>query len=212
VFIHTDADGQYLASDIPRLIKVIENDEADLAMGSRFMGKIEEMPLIKRWGNQAFSRVISKITRVKISDGQSGFRAFTKEVAEKITITSFHTYTQEQIIRAARLKFRIKEIPIFFAKRGGKTKSRLMSNPFDYALKAWINILRIYRDYEPLKFFGMIGLGILGVGFFLGLYLVYLYITRGMIGRIPLVMLDVLIIMLGVQVLLFAFYADMDRK
>jgi len=150
IIVHIDADHQYLPKEIPKLIDGIKKGY-DLVLGSRFKGKIEHMPLIKRFGNKAFSRVISNISGLKISDAQTGFRAFTKEVARKINITSNHTYTQEQIIRAVKQKFRIKEVPVYFAKRKGK--SRLMSNPFSYAIRAWINIIRTYRDYEPLKFF-----------------------------------------------------------
>src|SRR3989338_6768655 len=115
--------------------------KADLVVGSRFKGKIEYMPLVKRLGNKAFSQVISRITGLRISDGQTGFRAFTKEVAAAVPVISTHTYTQETVIRAARQKFRIKEVPVYFAKRDGK--SLLISNPLEYAVKAWINIFRI---------------------------------------------------------------------
>lgn len=169
VIVHIDADMQYRPKEIPILLKEIETGY-DLVLGSRFKGTIESMPIIKKFGNKAFSRVISNITKIKISDAQTGFRAFTKEVAEKITIISDHTYTQEQIIRAAKEKFRIKEVPVYFAKR--KDKSRLISSSLGYASRAWINIIRIYRDYRPLKFFGMIGSAIFTVGFILGLYLV----------------------------------------
>jgi hypothetical protein len=97
IIVHTDADGQYSANDVPILIKEVVNG-ADLVLGSRFKGGIESMPWLKKLGNIAFSKVISKITGFRISDCQTGFRAFTKEVAEQIQITSFHTYTQEQII------------------------------------------------------------------------------------------------------------------
>ena len=68
-------------------------------------------------GNIAFSKVVSQISGEKITDAQTGFRAFTRELAEKITIISTHTYTQEQIIKAVRNKFKVKEVPIYFAKR-----------------------------------------------------------------------------------------------
>ena len=210
VIVHIDADGQYQANEIPKLVAEIERGY-DLVLGSRFMGKIEEMPAIKRLGNKAFSRVISEITGLKISDAQTGFRAFKKEVAKKIQITSNHTYTQEQIIRAVRNKFKIKEVPIYFAKRDDK--SRLISNPFSYAIRAWINIIRIYRDYEPLKFFGWTGTSILFIGFILGLYLVYFQIFGGGAFRhMGLMMLDILIITIGLQIVIFGFVADMFRK
>ncbi|MAE43263.1 glycosyl transferase family 2 [Candidatus Woesearchaeota archaeon] len=210
VIMHIDADGQYKPEEIPKLLAEVKKGY-DLVLGSRFKGKIESMPLIKRFGNKAFSKVISNITRMKISDGQTGFRAFTREVAKKIKITSGHTYTQEQIIRAEKEKFKIKEVPIYFAKR--KDKSRLISNPLGYAIRAWINIIRIYRDYEPLKFFGMIGSLILFVGFILGLYLVYVQLFGVGVNRhLGLMMLNILILSIGLQIIIFGFIADMLKK
>ena len=168
------------------------------------------MPIIKKFGNKAFSKVVSNITGMRISDAQTGFRAFTKDVAEKIKIASNHTYTQEQIIRAAKNKFRIKEVPIYFAKR--KDESRLMSNPFGYAIRAWINLIRTYRDYEPLKFFGLAGTSIFSIGLLIGFYLVYLHFTSGIVGHFALIMLDVLILSIGLQIIIFGFLADMYRS
>jgi glycosyltransferase involved in cell wall biosynthesis len=209
VIVHIDADVQYQPKEIPKLIREIKNGY-DLVLGSRFKGKIESMPLVKRFGNKAFSKVISNITKSRISDAQTGFRAFTRDVAEKIKITSNHTYTQEQIIRAVREKFRIKEVPIYFAKRNDK--SRLMSNPFSYAIRAWINLIRTYRDYEPLKFFGVLGTAVFGFGFLIGLYLVYLHFTSGIVGHLGLMMMDILILSIGLQIIIFGFIADMLKK
>ncbi|MBL7147250.1 MAG: glycosyltransferase family 2 protein [Nanoarchaeota archaeon] len=209
IIVHIDADGQYLPRYIPQLIQEIENGY-DMVLGSRFLGKIESMPLIKRLGNIAFSKVISQIVRHKITDCQTGFRAFTKEIAEKLNITSNHTYTQEQIIHAVKQKFKIKEIPVYFAKRRGK--SRLMSNPFGYALRAWVNILRVYRDYEPFKFFGGFGLILITLGCMLGLWFIYLHFTIGIKGHLGLIMLMLLLLLTGIQILFFGFLADINRK
>ena len=210
VIVHIDADLQYKPEEIPKLINEIENGY-DLVLGSRFKGKIEEMPLIKRLGNIAFSKVVSQITGLKISDAQTGFRAFKRVVAEKVKITSKHTYTQEQIIRAVREKFKIKEVPIYFAKR--KDESRLIDNPFGYAARALINLTRVYRDFEPLKFFGIIGSFILFIGFILGLYLVYFqFFGEGIFRHFGLMMLDILILSIGLQIIIFGFLADMNRK
>src|SRR3989344_1924518 len=210
VIVHIDADRQYQANEIPKLLAEIRKGY-DLVLGCRFRGRIEEMPLVKRLGNIAFSKVISQITGLKISDAQTGFRAFRREVAEKVKIGSKHTYTQEQIIKAVREKFRIKEVPIYFAKR--KDESRLISNPFGYAIRAWINIIRIYRDYEPLKFFGIVGTLILLIGFALGLWLIYFqFFGGGAFRPLGLMMLDILIITIGIQIVIFGFIADMIRK
>ncbi len=210
VIIHIDADRQYRASDIPKLLKEIENGN-DFVLGSRFLGNIESMPFIKKIGNKAFSRVISKITKCHITDGQTGMRAFTKEVASQIKIISNHTYTQEQIIRVAKAKFKIKEVPVYFDKRKDGN-SRLMSNPFNYAIRAWVNLFRIYRDYEPLKFFGYFGSLFFLPGFLVGLWVLHTFFTTGLVGALPRVLLSVLFISIGVQIWLFGFLADMNRK
>jgi glycosyltransferase involved in cell wall biosynthesis len=209
VIVHIDADGQYLPRDIPKLLSEIDKGY-DFVLGSRFKGKIEYMPIVKKLGNIAFSKVISQITKFNISDAQTGFRAFTKKVAEEINIGSNHTYTQEQIIRAIKQKFRLKEVPVYFAKRNGKSK--LIRNPFEYALKAWINIIRVYRDFEPLRFFGILGGFIFGIGFLIGIFLMFLHFTSGIVGHFALIMLDVLILSIGLQIIIFGFLADMEKS
>lgn len=212
IVVHTDADGQYLASDIPKLLSYVEKGY-DLVLGDRFRGGIEGMPLIKRWGNKAFSRTISRIINFKVNDCQTGFRAFTREVAEKVPITSNHTYTQEQIIRAVRLKFRIKEVPSRFKIRGAKTKSRLMKNPFEYAAKAWINILRIYRDYEPLKFFSYAALPFFIISLALAVQIIYMLFTGQSIdSKVPTIILIAIFFLTSLQIALFGFLADMHKK
>lgn len=212
IIVHTDADGQYSAEDIPRLLEEIKKGY-DLVLGSRFLGKIEYMPFMKRLGNMAFSSVISQITRIKITDAQTGFRAFTKDVA-KLPIISNHTYTQEQIIKSARNKLKIKEIPINAKKtRPSKLmKSHSLLQPFEYAVKAWINIFRIYRDFEPLKFFGYFGATFFLTGLAIGIWLVSLFLVYGRVGHIPSTILSMLLIIAAIQIWLFGFLADMNKK
>ena len=204
IIVHIDADGQYRADEIPKLIKPIENKEADLVLGSRFLGTIEKMPVIKKLGNIAFSKVVSQISGIKITDGQTGFRAFTREIAEKITIISTHTYTQEQIIKAVRNKFKVKEVPVYFAKRESG-KSRLMSNPVEFAVRAGVNLLRVYRDYEPLKFFGLVGFALILTALSTFFYSIFI------LGELMDITVIVLILA-GIQILLFGFLAEMVRK
>ncbi len=209
VIVHIDADGQYNADDIPGMLQKL-NEGYELVLGSRFSGKIESMPLINKLGNKAFSAVISQVTRQRITDAQTGLRVFTKEVA-KLPIISNYTYTQEQILRAAKAKFKITEVPVDFLKRR-TGKSRLLRNPLEYAIKAWITIFRIYRDYEPLKFFGIFGGSILGIGLVLGLFATYSFLTTGLVGGIPRVVLAGVFITMGIQIILFGFLADMMKK
>jgi glycosyltransferase involved in cell wall biosynthesis len=204
VIVHTDADGQYKASDIVRLLKKLE-EGYDLVIGSRFSHKIEHMPFMKRLGNKAFAVVFSKLLKVKLTDTTTGFRAFTKEVAEGVKFINTFTYTQEQLIKASKLKFRIAEIPI---KTRSTRESRLFKSAFGYAIRAWINILRIYRDFAPLRFFGSIGAFFLLIGVAIGIWLVTVFIRTGDVTHIPSAILAMLLITTGIQVILFGFFAD----
>ncbi len=208
IIVHTDADGQYYAEDIPRLIEEIKNGY-DLVLGSRFIENNKNLPLSKKLGNKAFAKLLSKILRIKLTDTTTGFRAFTREVAAKINFINTFTYTQEQIIKAARQNFKIKEISI---KTRKTRESKLFGSPLEYAFKAWINILRIYRDYEPLKFFGRIGLTLIIIGLLIGTWLTYLFITKGKVGHIPLTVLTILLIIAGIQIITFGFLADMKKS
>src|SRR3989338_4914534 len=208
IIIHTDADGQYHSRHIPELIEAVKLGY-DLVLGSRFQGRIKHMHWLKKLGNMAFSYVLSSLTKVKLTDTTTGFRGFTAEIAREINYINSFTYTQEQIIKAAKLGFKITEIPIITRRT---RESRLFKNPFQYAIKAWINIFRIYRDYQPLKFFGRIGLFFLSIGVGIGVWLAYRYFTLGYVGKTPSTQLSVLLILMGIQIVLFGFLADMVQK
>jgi glycosyltransferase involved in cell wall biosynthesis len=207
VIVHTDADGQYPSEYIPLLIKEIENG-ADISLGSRFGKGAYSGSFMKKLGNKMFAKVFTQVLGTKITDTTTGFRAFTREVAELPLINEF-TYTQEQIIRANNLSMKIVEIPI---KTRKTRESRLFKGPLQYAIRAWINILRIYRDFAPLKFFGFFGTIFFSVGFILGLWIIYNIITTGSAGGIPRVILSAMAITTGIQIWLFGFFADMLRK
>ncbi len=129
-------------------------------------------------------------------------------MAREITFTNTFTYTQEQLIRAAKQNFRIVEVPV----NTRKTRpSRLFKSPLRYALKAWINILRIYRDYDAIKFFGSFGLLFFGAGFILGLIWVGLLLKEGSIGHYPSIILTAVLLLMGVQIMLFGFIADLSK-
>ncbi len=207
IIVHTDADGQYPSTYIPDMIKKIE-EGCDLVLGSRFGKGRYSGSLMKNLGNRAFAKVFSGLLRTKITDTTTGFRAFNSDVAKQPLINSF-TYTQEQLIRAGKSGMAIAEIPI---KTRRTRKSRLFKNPFDYAIKAWINILRIYRDFTPLKFFGRIGGIFITIGLILGIWIFYLWLSTGGVSGIPKVILSMLLITTGVQIVLFGFLADMLKK
>ncbi len=207
IIVHTDADGQYPARFIPALINKVE-EGFDLVLGSRFLEGRKHASFWKNFGNRAFARVFSRLCKVKLTDTTTGFRAFNSDIAKEINFTNTFTYTQEQLIRASKMKFKIAEVPI---EARVTRESRLFNNIFEYAFKAWVNIFRIYRDYDPLKFFGRIGFYLVSIGTVIGIWLVYLFLTTGRIGHMPATILTGLLIITGFQVIIFGFLADMKR-
>lgn len=206
IIVHTDADGQYPASYIPEMINKLQQGY-DLVLGARFGKGNYQGSIMKRFGNIAFARVFSGLLKTKLTDTTTGFRAFTSEVAKLPLINTF-TYTQEQLIRAGKAKMKVAEIPINTRKT---RKSRLFKNSFDYAVKAWINIFRIYRDFEPLRFFGVFGSIFVVLAILSSIFLAYTFMTTGKVGHIPLTIVTALLYIVGIQVILFGFLADMRK-
>lgn len=209
IVLQLDADGQYLPEEIPKLLEPILKNRADMVLGSRFEGTIEEMPYKKKFGNRLFSKLTSMLSGMKISDAQTGFRAMTRDVAETVIPTSRYTYTQEMIIRAAKEGYDIVEVPIYFAKRTSG-KSRLVSNIFSYGVNAIVIIMKTFREHNPLVFFGGPGLLLFLIGFVYGAYLFNIYITTGSIAeRIGSVMFSTFLMMSGLILGFMAMLADM---
>ncbi len=206
IVVTIDADGQYLPEEIPLILDPIIKLEADLVLGSRVLKKGAKMGLINKVGNKVFTWAVNRFSGLHLSDAQTGFRAIRREILEEIKITSDYTYTQELVIRCAEEGFRIEEVPVSFVNRISG-KSRLISDPADYALNVSIIGLRIYRDYHPLALFGGLGTAFIAAGLLLGVYVVYGYIIASL--QVGLVMLSVVLIIIGVQILVFGLLADM---
>ncbi len=139
IIVHTDADGQYPPRYIPMMIESIL-DGNDLVLGSRFGNGIYYGTIGKKLGNLFFAKVFSLLLRKKVHDTTTGFRAFTKEIAQ-LPVKSKFTYTQEQLIRAIRSKKVVKEI---FIQSRETRKSRLFRNIFEYFYRAAITILKVF--------------------------------------------------------------------
>ena len=215
IIVNIDADGQFNPNDISGLIKPIIAGKADMVTCSRFLDKNLEpdMPRIKKFGNNIFTKLISRLTKQKFTDTQCGFRAYSREAALRLTLFGIHTYTQEVFLDLATKGMRILEIPCK-VKGEREGKSRLVNNVFSYGLKVLLIIIKSFRDYQPLKFFGTIGFGVFFVGFVIGIIMVVRYILTGMVSPYrSLVNLSMLFLIIGFLLLILALIADMfDRQ
>ncbi len=165
IIVNIDADGQYNPEDIPRIVEPIINDEADMVLGSRMENLKYDMPSVKKIGNKFMTKLLSIITETKIKDGQTGFRGFSKTLAQTLLVflKGEYTYTQETLIHAIFNDFRIKQIEIEFnAREHGE--SRLIKNALNYFVNASRILINTYKYYKPMKFFGFVGLLLLVLG------------------------------------------------
>ncbi len=117
IAVMIDADDEYPASQIPDLLEPIFAGKADYTMGSRFKGTIKGMKLHRRLGNYVFTLLQSILLRRWIYDGQSGMRAFTRQVMEHAEIIHDYNYAQVLTLNIVRKGFRVKEVPIHYKAR-----------------------------------------------------------------------------------------------
>ncbi|MEM4711038.1 MAG: glycosyltransferase family 2 protein [Candidatus Woesearchaeota archaeon] len=112
IIITFDADGQHRIEDIPQMIKPIINRECEVTLGSRFLKKTN-MPLFRKITLKTAILVMWIFYGVKMTDAHNGFRAFSREAAKKINITSDRMEHASEIIEEIkRKKIEYKEIPV----------------------------------------------------------------------------------------------------
>ncbi len=208
VIVNTDADNQYHAEDIARLIAPILAGEAELVVGDRGVASLEYFAPVKRrlqvWG----SRVVSRAAGVPIPDATSGFRALTREVALRTLVLSDYSYTLETLIQAGNSHTAIASVPI---RTNPPTRpSRLIRSLRDYLRNSTVTILRSYSMYRPLRVFSIIG-GLLmlgGVG--LGLrFVIVRYILGQEVGQVQSLILAAVLSIVGFQTLMIGLVADL---
>lgn len=212
IIVNIDADGQYNALEIPELIKPILDGKAEIVLGSRFAGTIEDMVPQKRWGNKLATFIVSLAAGKKISDAQTGFRAFSREAALRLVIHTGYTYTQEMIVQAAHKRIGMMEVPVEFRKRKGG-ESRLISSIFTYAKNSAVTLIRTYTYYNPLKSFTLIGGGLFLLGTILGFRVLIHFINTGMVTPyLPTALLSSVLAIIGFQIIVIGLIADIEHQ
>lgn len=123
IVINLDADGQYKPEEIERLVEPIIEDRADFVLGSRFMGFYEEAGSVRHVGVVFFSRMISLLTGVKVSDCTNGFRAIRVSELHKLNLREDRFNANEIILEALKNKLRFDQVPVTMLSRAaGETK------------------------------------------------------------------------------------------
>lgn len=112
--VFCDADGEYPPEELANLVRPILADEADYVCGSRFLGDIQHMRPHRRFGNQVLTKTLSVIARRKITDGQTGYRAFSPAAAARAEVIHDFNYAQVITLDLLAKGYRYLEVPISY--------------------------------------------------------------------------------------------------
>lgn len=207
IIVNTDADNQYCAEDIEKLVKPILENQAEIVIGARPIESIQHFSLIKKTLQKLGSWVMRLVSSTKIADATSGFRAFSRNAALQLNVFDNYTYTLETIIQAKAKGLEIISVPIRVNPE--LRKSKLIKTIFDYIKRSTFTMIRMFIVYRPFRFFAIIGCLFLFPGILLGLRFLYFYITASGAGHIQSLILSAVLILTGVQICLIAVLADL---
>jgi glycosyltransferase involved in cell wall biosynthesis len=207
VIVNTDADNQYQANDIQRLLEPILAGRASMVIGDRGVGTLPAFSPIKRWLQVLGSWVVTRLSGYRTPDATSGFRAFTRDVAMRTLVLGSYSYTLETLIQAGARRIAVEYVPV--GTNPQTRPSRLMRSISQYIRKSTLTLLRTYTLYWPLRVFSTVGLTLIGLGILPGLRFIYLFMIGRTVGHVQSLILAAILIIIGVQVLLIGILADL---
>lgn len=213
IIVNTDADNQYYGPDIARLIEPILADRADIVVGDRGVAALAHFSPLKRFLQRLGSAVVARAAGIPIPDATSGFRAFSREAALRLTVLSEYTYTLETLIQAGARGMAVTFVPI---RTNPQTRtSRLIRNIPSFLALSAVTILRFYTMYRPLRVFMTIGGVLVAAALALGVRFLYFYAIGRGAGHVQSLILAAILSIVGFQVGLIGLVADavsMNRR
>ncbi len=207
IIVNTDADNQYDAADIPRLIAPILERRANIVVGDRGVARLAHFSLPKRLLQRLGSGVVERASGLRVPDAASGFRALSREAALRIIVLSDYTYTLETLIQAGARNLGVVYVPVH--SRPETRASRLMRSVPEYLAHQIVTIIRAYGMYQPMRVFMTIGGLMILAGLVPGLRFLYYYIFERSAGHIQSLILSAILIIVGFQVCLIGLLADL---
>jgi len=207
LILSCDSDGQIDLNEIPKFIKEIENNNADLVLGSRFLksGLIEyKYRWINRLGTIILSKILRSFTGLKLTDSHGGLRCMRPEVIQELEMLGTHTYVQETIIDAYEKGFRIIEIPSIWKKRE-IGKSKVVGSIPTYIFYT-LPIL-IIRSKQHIKWLYSIGIILFSIAVIYFSFISWqaAFDFKSMFSRLPSFILIALLVLVGIQLFFFGF-------
>lgn len=205
--VMVDGDGTYLAREARSLLKPILEGRADHVIGNRLEnyspGAFTKLNLV---GNRIINLFFDVAYGADLKDILSGYRAFTLESVRELELnkTGFEIET-EISVECILKKQRVEEVPITYLPRNEKGATKL--NPLKDGFRIGSTIYRLAKVYNPMFYFGIIGLFFIIAGLFTGTYVVVEWFND--ITHVLLSVLTTLFIIFGLQMFIFGMLSDL---
>lgn len=200
IYVMVDGDDTYPAEEVHKLIEPVVNGEADMAIGDRLTNgtyQKENKRHFHQFGNNLVKGAINVAFHTKLKDIMTGYRVFNKFFVKNMPVLSpkFEIET-EMSLHALDKKFIIKEIPIVYRDRPEGSSSKL--NTISDGFKVCKTILKMYKDFKPFFFYGIIALILAIIGLAIGVPVIVEFVKTHYITKIPSAVL-------ATGIMLFAF-------
>ena len=200
ILVTFDADGQHRVVDVQNVTKPIIDDKADIVIGSRFLENKSDIPEYRKLGIKIITKITNSSLKEKLTDSQSGFRAYSKNVLKNITPSeSGMGVSTEILIKASSAGHKITEVPITIM-YGSDTSTH---NPVSHGTSVLLSSIKFTSIEHPLKFYGIPAIIFLGIGFVFMLWTFQTYaVEKEIITNVALIGIGSLVI--GIVFLLTA--------
>ncbi|AEA97644.1 glycosyltransferase family 2 protein [Alteromonas mediterranea] len=207
IIVNTDGDNQYAGWDIPKLIKPILEEKADVVVGDRKTQDINHFSPLKKLLQRLGSYVVKKVSGVQVPDAVSGFRAYSREAALQLNIISPFSYTIEALIQSGKKHMAVTHVPV---ETNAKTReSRLFTSIPKFIERQLTTIVRMYTMYQPLRVFVLLGALITLIGLIPIVRFLIFYMMGDGNGHLQSLILGGVLTLLGIITFLIAILADL---
>lgn len=162
MLVTLDSDGQHRISDVIPVTDPIRKNQADLVIGSRFLeGNQENMPKYRKIGIKMITKLANSSLEESVSDSQSGFRAYGKNILSEITPSEQGMGVSNEILmKSSKKGFKIAEVPIVVSYEGDTSTQ----HPISHGASVTLSTLKFISIEHPLKFYGLPGSIFLAIG------------------------------------------------
>jgi glycosyltransferase involved in cell wall biosynthesis len=207
IIVNTDADNQYDGRDVATLVEPIVRGEADIVVGDRGVRSNSHFGPVKKQLQRLGSATVQRLSRTHIPDAVSGFRAISRDAAQRINITSDFSYTTEMLIQAGRKRMAVVSVPV--RTNGAVRPSRLFRSIPHFIVNTAATMLRAWAMYNPLRAFVSVGLVAFIIGLAPMIRFSWFYVQGDGGGHVQSLIIGAVFIFFGVMAMMLGALADL---